>query len=318
MVRRRPRVRFLYRSSSRYLGSTQMRGFQLCSLAKDQLGHRYDFAMQSVPNLLKLRMEGAWIALQPRGTIFILVKDVVDRFSQEGLMRLQQRAGGVALDYIDRHFHIAPPRGIDLHISASIAGIQALEARMADVRGTAEAIEGEAALLLHGVDHRIRNLARATHDRFDPVYFGSPHVTTIPDKLGADLPIIDVTTADAMSSNFHRVAGHNLHYGIRRIVEYPHLRGRKPFTKGFTAAVLGANILTHADEDDALHLLGEDYPYMAHSTDEEHILDTWEKARRTFGGPQWNDALRQMDALAQRVSFAAQAEELDAILRRLC
>ncbi|MEO1272402.1 MAG: hypothetical protein AAFX99_30255, partial [Myxococcota bacterium] len=126
-------------------------------MAQDQLGDRYDFALQAVPNLQKLGLEVPWIAVQPRGTVFILVKDAVDRFSSEGLLRLQARAAGIALDYIDRHLHIMPPQGVDLHISASISGETAMRARMAEVAGTDQQLAGETAQLLHGVDHRLYN-----------------------------------------------------------------------------------------------------------------------------------------------------------------
>ena len=314
---RRPKVRFLYRSSGGYLGSTQMRGFQLCDLARDQLGDRYDFAMQPVPNLQKLRIEGAWIAWQPRGVIYFIVKDAVDRFSPEGLQRLHAKAAGTALDYVDRHLHIMPPRGIDLHIAASISGTAAMMARIAEVAGTDEAIDGQVMRLMHGVDHRLYALPKARDDRFRPVYFGSPHVTTMPDAIARSIDIIDATTTEKMAENFARVSGYNFHYGIRKIVQYPHIRGRKPFTKAFTAAVLGANILTHADEDEALPVLGPNYPYMTASTNHGEVSEMMDKARRTFGGPEWRAAEIQMQRLADMVSFKAQAAELDAILRRL-
>ena len=294
-----------------------MRAFQLCSIAHDLLGDRYDFATQAVPNLRRLRIEGPWLALQPRGTVFILVKDAVDRFSPDGLLALQERAAGVALDHIDRHLHIMPRRGIDLHVSASVSGVAAMSDRIAEVTGGPDAISGEVARLLHGVDLRVHQLPRATYDALRPVYFGAPHVTTIPAAIAHQIPVLDATTTQKMEANYRAVAGYNLHYGIRRIVKYPHIRGRKPFTKGFTAGVLGANILTHADEDDALPLLGPDYPYMADSTEEAKILETWARVQREFGGPMWRKAADAMEQLSTLVSIPAQAAELDAILRRL-
>lgn len=192
-----------------------------------------------------------------------------------------------------------------------------MRARMAEVAGTDQQIAGETAQLLHGVDHRLYNLPKAKQDHLRPVYFGAPHVTTIPPELVQHVPVIDAGQTASMAANFASVAGYNLHYGIRKIVQYAQPRGRKPFTKGFTAAVLGANILTHADEDDALPLLGPDYPFMAASTDSEAIMETWHKAKRDFGGATWNDASEQMSRLAQKVSFKAQAAQLDSVIRRL-
>jgi len=294
-----------------------MRGFQICSLARERLGDRFDFAMQSVPNLRKLGIERAWIAMQPRDTVFILIKDAVDRFSQEGLERLQRKSAGVALDHIDRHRHIMPPRGIDIHISASVSGVSAMKGRIAELEGTPEAIEGDVALLLHGVDQRLYELPKATYDRFRAAYLGSPHVTTIPEEIADQIKVVDATTTEKMAENYRAISGYNFHYAIRKIVEYPHLRGRKPFTKAFTAAVLGANVITHADEDDALLLLDESYPYMATSTDHQEIVEVMHKAKRTFGGPDWTHAQKEMTRLAEMVSFDTQAADLEAILLRL-
>ncbi|MEM9318896.1 MAG: hypothetical protein AAGA70_07795 [Pseudomonadota bacterium] len=294
-----------------------MRGVQLCDLARSILGDRYDFAVQYVPNLGKLGLEAAWIALQPRGTVYIFVKDTVDRFSPEGLVRLRDRAAGTALDYIDRHLHLMPPQGIDLHVSASVSGVQAMKDRIARVSGTDEAIEGDVVRLLHGVDRRIHDLAKARQDRLRPVYLGSLHIPTIPPDIEQRMTILDATTTQKMTENFRAVAGHNFHYAVRQPKTWPGIRGRKPFTKGFTAAVLGANILTHADEDDALPLLGSTYPYMAPSTDHDAIRQVFARAERTFGGPEWQRALSQTARLAELVAPKAQAAELEAIVRRL-
>ncbi|MEM6891364.1 MAG: hypothetical protein AAF636_25025 [Pseudomonadota bacterium] len=314
---KRCKVLFLYRSSGGYLESTLMRGFQLCELAREHLGDRYDFAMRAVPNLQRLRIEAAWIAMQPKRAIFLYVKDVVDRFSPEGLRRMQARSAGTALDYVDRHLHIMPHQGIDLHISASLSGVDAMRARLRETAETPNVIKGDVACLLHGADLRIHKLPKVSHDGFRPVYFGSPHVTTIPQALQERLEVIDATTIEKMAENYRSVAGYNFHYAVRQIVEYPHIRGRKPLTKAVTAAVLGANVLTHADEDDALPLLGPDYPFMTCSTDHGEILEMMARAEREFGGPVWDKARSQMEALASRVSFKAQMDDLEAILKRL-
>jgi hypothetical protein len=307
-----PKVRFLYRRSSRYLGSTLMRCFQMCALAQRHLGDRYDFGVIGLPRLSWPGVEAAWIALQPRGTTYILVKDVVDRFSPEGLKWLQSKAAGVGLDYIDRHLHIMPPEGIDIHISASYSGVEAMGTQMA-----AAGISGQTGLLLHGPDHRILGCPKAQMDHFQPVYFGSAHVTQMDDRVASQVPCIDVTNTDLMAQNIDQVVGANLHYAVRKIVTYPHVRGRKPFTKGATAAVLGANVLTHADEDDALHFLGPDYPYLCASTDPDLIYETLTKARKTFGQAEWHHAQRIMQTVEQRTAPAAQAEQLLTLIRQL-
>jgi len=44
----RPKVRFVYRRSSRYLGSTVLRVDQLCRLSRRHPSERYDFAIPTL------------------------------------------------------------------------------------------------------------------------------------------------------------------------------------------------------------------------------------------------------------------------------
>ena len=72
----------------------------------------------------------------------------------------------------------------------------------------------------------------------------------------------------------------------------------RPFQKGFTAAQLDSNILIHRNDGDALHYLGEDYPYMIHEEPTEEVVYYYMKmARKDFDGPQWHRGLEIMRGL---------------------
>jgi len=86
----------------------------------------------------------------------------------------------------------------------------------------------------------------------------------------------------------------------------------KPFLKGFTAALAGANILLARDETEAAFWLPDDYPYWieAHPS-EDAILAGLEYARETFRGEQWREALTMMRELSARTADSVIVSQLE-------
>ena len=64
----------------------------------------------------------------------------------------------------------------------------------------------------------------------------------------------------------------------------------KPFTKGITAAVFNAPLITDRSEE-AVHCLGADYPYFVPDKSFENIEKTIEFARSSFRQAPWNVAM---------------------------
>lgn len=92
-------------------------------------------------------------------------------------------------------------------------------------------------------------------------------------------------------------------------------RGYKPFTKGFTAAACNANILVNRDVDDAVEMLGSDYPFLTDPTPES-ITETFRLAQDSYGGPIWRDALNRMEVMRATVEPTALARQLAEIVNR--
>ena len=76
----------------------------------------------------------------------------------------------------------------------------------------------------------------------------------------------------------------------------------KPNCKVSTAAACAANLITTRDES-AVELLGPDYPYYVASAEEADVLAGIEKARATFGGPEWQAGLETMRAVREQTSI---------------
>ena len=88
---------------------------------------------------------------------------------------------------------------------------------------------------------------------------------------------------------FRSALGFNCHLSLRE-------PGRdfvyKPNCKVSTAAACDANLVTTRDES-AVELLGEDYPYYGDPTP-EGLVAALDRARATFGGPEWKRGLERM------------------------
>lgn len=114
-------------------------------------------------------------------------------------------------------------------------------------------------------------------------------------RLWGKLPGIDCFDDDY----FRRALDYNCHLSVREPgPEFLY----KPNCKVSTAAACGANLITTRDES-AVELLGEDYPYYVASAAEADVIAGIEKARATFGGPEWLSGLETMRAVRERTSI---------------
>lgn len=155
----------------------------------------------------------------------------------------------------------------------------------------------------HCTDPRIGDVTPPT-DRFAPYYFGAPKNLLTFDSLRNMLGIVYTDTRDVPNHDWYkRLNDSNFHYAVR-----PKMRERvfKPFMKGIIAATCGVNMLVHKDDGDALHFLGENYPYLIReNVSEEVVLRYLRKARDTFGKEEWHYGLERMRSL--RAAFSPDA-----------
>lgn len=139
-------------------------------------------------------------------------------------------------------------------------------------------------------------------------YFGELFNTVVTTKIKEKVDFINVDTARQNEDWLKRIYNYNLHYAVRNNDNVSH----KPFLKGFTAACVGANILIQRNQQEAVHWLGKDYPFLIDGplVDEKSILDALEYARLKFGKKEWDLGLEIMRGLAQKVSTKNIEEQL--------
>ena len=136
-------------------------------------------------------------------------------------------------------------------------------------------------------------------------YFGNANSF----RLWGKVPGVDCVSiaADAGNASFDRARDYNCHVSVREPGR-EHLY--KPNVKVSTAAACEANLITTRDEA-TLDLLGADYPYYIDAPELPALLAGIEKARATFGGPEWREGLGRMREVRDKTSLA---REIDAYL----
>lgn len=308
--RRKPRVRFVYLRSSRRSGSTVMRCFQLHDLVRRRLGESFDFDTASLPEFRDRAAEMRWVGRQPADTTYIFVKKAIDGLGRESLLALRDKARAICLDYVDRGLDDWVSAGVDLHLACSMTGLERL--REAQRAGR---IAGATHLLLHHADPRLADLGHRHHllPGLQTVYFGRPENGFLPPGIARRLTVLQATNTATFAANVRRLVDFNFHYCVRG--NQP--RGAKPFTKGFTAATCGANVVASAADEEARHFLGADYPYLAPREDETVVNDLLDHAAHTYGTATWRRGLDAMEAIRDRIAPARLAEDFAAMLRTL-
>jgi hypothetical protein len=146
---------------------------------------------------------------------------------------------------------------------------------------------------------------RAPQDHLVLGYLGLPRSH----DLWGELAGIECVQDDAM---FVEAPRFNCHLSVRQ-------PGRemlyKPNCKVSTAAACDANLITTRDES-TVELLGEEYPYYCEPT-RESVLAAIERARASFGSPEWQRGLERMRAVRELTSMDRVLDDYESLLRHL-
>ncbi|WP_143058033.1 hypothetical protein [Loktanella fryxellensis] len=152
-------------------------------------------------------------------------------------------------------------------------------------------------------------------DRLRTGYFGRPANTSRPGSLTGVIDVVEVVDAGFTAQDWARQAPlYNCHWIVR---ETDHLQQWKPFLKAFVAARCGAVVIVTRDDMNAMHYLGDDYPFYADSLAPSDLEMAWLKAASAFGGTDWTKAqaiMRQVKARSSdhqvMVEFKAMIDEI--------
>ncbi|NNE88051.1 MAG: hypothetical protein HKN27_08240 [Silicimonas sp.] len=254
---------------------------------------------------------GAFALSVPAGSVVIFVKSAAKGLTAEHLEPLRRRGARIGLDSIDLPLDAIDFDLFDFHIAASLAGKAALEERLSALGMADVPVEQ----LHHHYDPMIP--APGGEDRpFRCGYVGELPNAFIPRRIAGEIDCVDVRYARDFTTALDRIAEFTLHYGVRPTLAPRTLGARqyKPFTKGFTAAAFDANILVNREADDAVCLLGKDYPFLVSASDPDSVVAGFERAKSGTASPEWREGLERMRALKELVAPAALAARMREIV----
>lgn len=306
------RVVFLHRPGHINSGGKIMRCDQLAALARAHAGDGYSFEVLTPPRK-RFAVRQRRFARDLEGAVVILLKNALAAFTPQAAEVLRKSARGLCIDHLDVPATEATLTLADVHIAASYRGEEILKARLADLsdnpRGT------QAAHLAHHADPRLWP-AESMPASFGIGYFGKMSNTVMPDAVKPDVIVPDYGKDTNFASAIETMRHCPMHYCVRGPVARPNVESKmaKPFTKGFNAASVGANVLVNRQVDDALAYLGDDYPFLIDDTSEAAIRDGIAKARDQFGGAEWARGLDVMRDVRARTSPAAVVRQLTDIV----
>lgn len=149
-------------------------------------------------------------------------------------------------------------------------------------------------------------------DKLRTAYFGRLGNTSRPESLEEMVALVNVVDASFTAQDWARLAPlYNCHWIVRQKDD---LQEWKPFLKGFVAARCGAVVIVTRDDMNAMHYLGDDYPFYAESLAPEDLEWAWVKVAAAFGGPEWRKAQGIMRQVAARCSRVQVITEFKAML----
>ncbi len=308
----KPEVVFVVPGSGQLWSSTFLRGVQLCEISRARLGNRYSFRLERMPvrrplNITRIAQR-LWANTRMPGSIYFITKQCVECLDPVAAKILQHRARAVLFDYVDTDMATVSMRGADVHLCASFAQYEYLAQR----KGIN--LEGSVEFLLHGFDTRFEVASPHGGEKLTAVYIGASENVFIPKQLRSKVVMLEASTPQEMTAVFSQTGKYNFHYCVRPPTFSENRIVFKPFTKGFTAAVCGANVIVNREVHDAEALLDIDYPYFVDALDSAEIIEVFGSAEAGVGSPEWQRARKTMNELIEKSSPDAVADSFDRIL----
>ena len=281
--RRKPILYFVYAMKYKNYGSTIMRGEQLSNIVSSYSNIETSF----LP-----------ISTKFKNSTLLLTKGVMLDIGQEYLEILLKKNNRLIFDPVD----LPVPDYITRYATVLIAA-----SRSAYREYTTKFPNSRVVIVDHHADPRIPKKISKYHNTFEVGYFGEPQNTVITKGISDIVDIIPTPTAYKDDAWLQKTGNYSLHYAIRKQQSFD---GFKPFTKGFTAARCGANILTQRDYESEFWL-GKDYPYLIdYNSNEKEIINALNLAKNTFQTNRWYRAIEVMEELQVKVSAKNIAQQV--------
>lgn len=312
------RIFFVFSKNKLHWGSTTMRAHQLAKIVSPHISKYHTILLTSLPSSRIPWLQYIWAERQQPGDIFIFTKYSASKVLPITLEILKKNKCFTCYDYVDTDLSKMPSTGFDIHIAASHAAFKILTSFQKKIEPS-QISNGKVMLLMHNGDERLYHLNGAiNNNNFQMTYLGSRATTFIPREIEKELTFLEASSEKTMQAAIPFLYSFNFHYCIRN--SSATTIGSvvcKPFTKGFNAALLGANLITQRNTDDAVDLLGADYPYFVDSNDGNEITDKITHIKNSFMSNEWRIAQERVLNMKNQISPEALTQQLLQITKAL-
>ncbi len=262
---------FIYENKYKNVGSTFMRGEQLCGLLSKKNDHIYNIHYSTYNDF--------------SNKILFLTKGFLKETTPEILNKMRLKGNVILADFVDEPPIIELIDEIDILIASSIKSFIYYKMNWP---------YKQSAHVTHHVDPRISNFINT--NKFDNAkigYFGEIINTKTTRSISDIVEFVGVNCTNSREIEWmKKINGYNCHYAIRNKRK---LDGFKPFLKGFVAAHCNANICIQRNESDAIYYLNGDYPFLvSEDANESEILDMLHRIKDSYGSGEWKYGLEVM------------------------
>lgn len=292
LLTRKLPITFLFAEERSQSGITLMRARQLSKMVAEAYPDRYDVTLRS-------DIQGV------RDQVVIANRGAIEFNKRDHLHDLRNRNIASISDFLDMPIKAKTAAAFDAHMTLCLPQTVELNRLYPSTPSFH---------VTHHVNPDVPECVPPS-DRLRTGYFGRLGNTSRPDSLEEMIELVNVVDSSFTAQDWARQAPlFNCHWIVRQKDD---LQEWKPFLKGFVAARCGAVVIVTRDDMNAMHYLGDDYPFYADSLAPEDLEWAWVKAASEFGGKEWRMAqaiMRQVQARSSRrqvmVEFRAMLDEI--------
>ncbi|SHH17618.1 hypothetical protein SAMN05444003_2322 [Cognatiyoonia sediminum] len=306
------KIVFAYRRGQIHMGGKMMRVDQLSQMAADMLpSDQYDVQTAFVPREDR-RHKVRELIDACRGAVVIFHKSAASNIGPDTRAEIRKVAAGICVDHLDIVVGPLEKGFFDVHIVAS----RFAEAELVQNLNGLKPLPGtQVRHLRHHADPRLGEISAREIDNFQLGYFGMLENIADRSAFPDDMSIPDYEPTE-LDGFLNALPKSNLHVTVRK--PFPKrsfgILPTKPFTKGFNAAVVGANVLVNTQVHDATYYLGEDYPFLIPDPSPNSVRAGIEHAREAFGSAEWQMGLDRMADMRAQVAPEKVVQELRQIV----
>lgn len=287
-VVRSRRLIFAFGTDAAVWATALLRGDQLMALAGKA---RSDVAFRAI---------GLPALHRSSGEVVVLTKSALYDMTAETIAQLRQRGHRLIADFVDLPVDEAVARGVDVLLASSLTQERFFRNRFPEI---------PVYHITHHADLRLPRISPPA-DRARIGYFGEPknllHAHAIHDLVG-------IVTAEYPRQRdwMRRLTEFNAHLALRPTAENGVF---KPFTKGFVAAHCGVPVIVSATDEEALHYLGAEYPFVIGDLSLQSVRAHITQFADMFATRQWTSAVETMRVIARQYGHQHVKAELRVFL----